>query len=1067
MVKQTKTFKKGNVTKKALSAILAASMVMTSSSFVMAAPVEVEAVDVVEDVNAGEEQVSAIESFKGTTIPGLEKIALNDGMEAQDIFNAIKSIVIERVDENGNAVANANIDSFVDSSRYVVTVTGKNVDVTIDSTNKTTAMPVKAGSYTLTIEGTDISNGTNSGHGKVTGQFTIVSEADIAEVKADIKVNGAAPSYTGSAVEPEIKLTVGGKELVKDEDYTILGYGNNTNAATGSGHGNEDQPYVNVKFNDAYIKLGTVKFNFTINKLDLSTAAVKTTVINDKTTYNGKVQDPEVKVEFIPQGSTTYVELAKENYTVKSSGTNKNAATYILTITGKNNATGGPRASVSYVIGKKAFTDSNISFEVSDVAFTGTANESIDSKYKAAVVVKDISSGQVLTEGTDYDVYYAASNGEYSKTVPAVTAAGQTIAIKIVPSSNYSGTGKLASYKVTYLEDNLQNYIKKYKPVLDAANGEYTYDKDGVRPNYVTINGRTYNVNGTVSGTATEFDSYFDVVFPEQADCKGVGTYNITLVGKGAWAGQTAEIPFKVVAKKLDPNKTAVLDNNVKLYKAHNNQITVDFAGVLVDGDYKLVEGTDYTYTIEKANSAYNVKVSYKGNYAGESEKTVNAPSAADKLPLTAEAITAEVTGEYIYTGAPIKPSKENIVLKENGVELREGIDYTIVSYGITSINPSNINVGKAGVVVQGKGDYDNTKSRTIVFEIKAGETVKGNYALDTTNLKPVYEAGTSFNPANDLKVKETKSGRVLSSNEYTIKYFKDGKDMGTSPVASVGTTTMQITINETKTVLTATYRVATTLSKVADVKDIADQAFTGEAIEPEVTVTKKNTNVAMTEGTDYVVSYTNNVKQGKATVTVEGIGDYYGTITKTFKIAGQAEQSIEVLAAQARDIQNRTLNSKATVVKFEAGKAPKTAVTYASSDEDVVKVDETGKITYTGLGEATITIKAAETAEYKAAETTMTVKVGLTKPSFTPFSKNNAFTLTSSTVKGAEKFEVQYATKKDFSNKKSKTFTATSGKVRQVKVSAGDKKTYYVRVRAISGTTKSAWSNVKTVATK
>ena len=67
MVKQTKTFKKGNVTKKALSAILAASMVMTSSSFVMAAPVEVEdvaveaaAVDVVEDVDAGEESVGEI-----------------------------------------------------------------------------------------------------------------------------------------------------------------------------------------------------------------------------------------------------------------------------------------------------------------------------------------------------------------------------------------------------------------------------------------------------------------------------------------------------------------------------------------------------------------------------------------------------------------------------------------------------------------------------------------------------------------------------------------------------------------------------------------------------------------------------------------------------------------------------------------------------------------------------------------------------------------------------------------------------------------------------------------------
>ena len=39
MVRQTKRFKKG-LNKKVLSAILAASMIMTSSSFAMAAPVE-------------------------------------------------------------------------------------------------------------------------------------------------------------------------------------------------------------------------------------------------------------------------------------------------------------------------------------------------------------------------------------------------------------------------------------------------------------------------------------------------------------------------------------------------------------------------------------------------------------------------------------------------------------------------------------------------------------------------------------------------------------------------------------------------------------------------------------------------------------------------------------------------------------------------------------------------------------------------------------------------------------------------------------------------------------------
>ena len=111
---------------------------------------------------------------------------------------------------------------------------------------------------------------------------------------------------------------------------------------------------------------------------------------------------------------------------------------------------------------------------------------------------------------------------------------------------------------------------------------------------------------------------------------------------------------------------------------------------------------------------------------------------------------------------------------------------------------------------------------------------------------------------------------------------------------------------------------------------------------------------------------------------------------------------------------------SKATKIKYTT--APETEVTYTSSDENVVTVDAEGNVKYTGLGETTITIKAAAENGYKEATKEPKVVVKLAKPSFTPFSKNNAFTLTSSTVKGAQKFEVQYATKKDFSNAKTKT---------------------------------------------
>lgn len=64
----------------------------------------------------------------------------------------------------------------------------------------------------------------------------------------------------------------------------------------------------------------------------------------------------------------------------------------------------------------------------------------------------------------------------------------------------------------------------------------------------------------------------------------------------------------------------------------------------------------------------------------------------------------------------------------------------------------------------------------------------------------------------------------------------------------------------------------------------IPSQKRTGSEITPEVSV--KCLDRTLTEGVDYTVAYSDNVKKGTATVTVTGIGDYEGvTATTTFKI--------------------------------------------------------------------------------------------------------------------------------------------------------------------------------------
>lgn len=65
--------------------------------------------------------------------------------------------------------------------------------------------------------------------------------------------------------------------------------------------------------------------------------------------------------------------------------------------------------------------------------------------------------------------------------------------------------------------------------------------------------------------------------------------------------------------------------------------------------------------------------------------------------------------------------------------------------------------------------------------------------------------------------------------------------------------------------------------------KAIGTKAYTGKAIKPSVTL--KDGNTTLKNGTDYTVSYSNNKKIGTAKVTIKGIGNYEGTRTASFKI--------------------------------------------------------------------------------------------------------------------------------------------------------------------------------------
>jgi hypothetical protein len=72
-----------------------------------------------------------------------------------------------------------------------------------------------------------------------------------------------------------------------------------------------------------------------------------------------------------------------------------------------------------------------------------------------------------------------------------------------------------------------------------------------------------------------------------------------------------------------------------------------------------------------------------------------------------------------------------------------------------------------------------------------------------------------------------------------------------------------------------------------AEIFAVKDQVYTGKAATPAITVTLAGRTLSA--GADYEAAYANNVKVGKATVTVTGKGGYKGTAAASFKIVPKA----------------------------------------------------------------------------------------------------------------------------------------------------------------------------------
>ena len=110
---------------------------------------------------------------------------------------------------------------------------------------------------------------------------------------------------------------------------------------------------------------------------------------------------------------------------------------------------------------------------------------------------------------------------------------------------------------------------------------------------------------------------------------------------------------------------------------------------------------------------------------------------------------------------------------------------------------------------------------------------------------------------------------------DYTVSYRNN---------ESVGTATVEIHgIGNFEGTATKTFRIIAKKMESGMIANIADQSYTGAAVEPTPILSLGGETLE--PGTDYTVSYTDNTQAGTATVTVKGKGNYSGSITESFCI--------------------------------------------------------------------------------------------------------------------------------------------------------------------------------------
>nr|MCR4710899.1 cell wall-binding repeat-containing protein [Clostridia bacterium] len=210
---------------------------------------------------------------------------------------------------------------------------------------------------------------------------------------------------------------------------------------------------------------------------------------------------------------------------------------------------------------------------------------------------------------------------------------------------------------------------------------------------------------------------------------------------------------------------------------------------------------------------------------------------------------------------------------------------------------------------------------------------------------------------------------------DYTLSY-QNNIDVGTATMTITGIGAYSRSRDVTFEILPAEISNPGFATQVTGVKTA--YTYTGKAIKPKpaVSVSLGGTRTTLTAGTDYKISYKNTTNAGTASVKITGMGNFTGSITKSYTIkpvslsATATKTTVTGIKASYTET-GKAIKPKPTV-KAVVGGATKTltagtdyTVKYTNNTKPgKATVTITGKGNFTGSVKKTFTIKAKAVAK-------------------------------------------------------------------------------------------------------